>query len=528
MQSTHRYDNSPGSTIIDFFNYYTSGGPLEVLTEDEQLIECMSKIFPAAETVRRYRQELGGVFVSLEQIVQIPGLTGERLAVLEEAVCQLDAVRLHALAPQTSWNNRVDAYVNGPDSLDMMLAEIRKAARYIHLSVMLFFNDQAGNLIGNALVDAAARGVEVRVMANYEVTRLHSLKSENGRFDILADRIASAGGKVLNTFHVCYNNGEWEEKRTELAKQGVPEGVLFRQDLVQAKLINGLDVVNHRKFIIIDGESAIMGSQNIGDMHLYRTPIKTPGSVNVDGRPLGIPGSEEEWHDGCFRIHGAAIEQLHQLFYSQWVLHGGDIFDAEHAFYCPDVNRDCGEEQCTLFICFPGNPVNLIQQYYLDLITYAQSETIIVNPYLIDNDFWKRLKCLSSKQSKRVAICNPLTVNDIPINQLAVRCNMYKPLENGIAFYDYSKSGRFSHWKIAYDKQSDSVFHGSYNLNTRSAEHDFEMGMLVTGKSFAGKIRTMIEYDLRHSEKIEDEAAFYKYPLLHPEFYLYTGVRQFC
>lgn len=63
----------------------------------------------------------------------------------------------------------------------------------------------------------------------------------------------------------------------------------------------------------------------------------------------------------------------------------------DDAFYHPNVNYHFGEEECTLFASFPGNPVNLIQQYYLNLITYATEETVIVNPYLIDQEFWDRL-----------------------------------------------------------------------------------------------------------------------------------------
>jgi cardiolipin synthase len=97
---------------------------------------------------------------------------------------------------------------------------------------------------------------------------------------------------------------------------------------------------------------------------------------------------------------------------------------------------------------------------------------------------------------------------------------MYKPFQNGVSFYDYSKTGRFSHWKIAYDKLADCVFHGSYNLNTRSASHDFEVGLLVKSKPFANKVKAMIEYDLNQSEKITDAKAFHKYPQLHLSHYL--------
>ncbi|WP_090790811.1 phospholipase D-like domain-containing protein [Paenibacillus sp. GP183] len=242
---------------------------------------------------------------------------------------------------------------------------------------------------------------------------------------------------------------------------------------------------------------------------------------------MGIPRNKEEWHDGCFRILGAAAQHLNQLFASQWIVMGGDIFDANDSSYFPEMDRNCGVEECTLFTCFPGNPINLIQQYFLALVSYATAETVIINPYLVDQVFWDRLKGLEEEPANHVSICNPLKVNDIPMNEPAVRCNMFKPFLNGISFFDYSKTGRFSHWKIAYDQRSDCVFHGSYNLNTRSAIHDFEAGVLVKSKTFANKIKTMIEYDLNHSEKIENPKEFYKYPMFHPDYYFNAATKYF-
>jgi cardiolipin synthase len=526
MQTPSMYSGHPDRTLINFFNYYLAEGRLDLLA-DEETIACIRETFTPDEAVYRYRQKLGGVFTTNEQVADIPGINQERLKTLDGLVSRLDRVRLKELAPKTSWNNQVEAYVNGPDSLGMILSEIQKAQSYIHISVMQFFNDQSGNLIVEALLDAIARGVNVRVMVNYENTVLYGFKTGTGDFRHLADKLDSAGGKVIDTFQACYSNSEWPKKRMQLESEGISEGVLFLQDLVQAAVINRLDVINHRKFIVIDGNTSILGSQNIGDMHLYQTPPLSSESVTVDGRLLGVPRHEEEWHDGCFRIRGAIALPLNQLFVSQWVVMGGDHFDANDSFYFPKMDRNCGNEEITLFTCFPGNPINLIQQYFLSLVTYATEETVIVNPYLIDRVFWERLKSLDDETARHVSICNPLKVNDIPMNQPAVRCNMYIPFLNGITFFDYSKTGRFSHWKIAYDRQSDCVFHGSYNLNSRSAIHDFEVGILVKSKSFANKIKQIIDYDLNQSEKIENPKEFYKFPMVHPGYYLHAATRFF-
>ncbi|WP_042123858.1 phospholipase D-like domain-containing protein [Paenibacillus sp. FSL R5-0345] len=508
--------------MIDILNYYLSGGSLvRMLGKAGEEVERWLKEIDL-EAAKAYRQSIGGVITESQQLLQVPGVSPRLLGQLTEASGRLDSDKLKVLAPQTTWNNRVDPYVNGPECLGMILEEMKKAQHYIHLSMMLFFNDRSGNLVADELFHALKRGVKVRIMVNYTLTALgYENNLAVGQFSKISERLENAGAKLLNTFNSYYTAVEWRVKRKVLEQQGVPESILFLQDKVQEDVeITGLNVIDHRKFMVIDGVTSIIGSLNIGDQYTYVTPVQVSSAVSIEGHLQGIPSKKEEWHDGCFRICGAAAQTLNVMFHSRWLLLGGDPFDVEDAFYHPDVNYHFGEEECTLFASFPGNPVNFIQQYYLDLITYATEETVIVNPYLIDQEFWDRLGELGPDCSSHLSICNPLKVNDHPTNYAAVRGNMYKPFINGVSFYDYSFTGRFSHWKITYDHRSQAVFHGSYNINERSACHDFELGMLVKGEAFAERIKSMIDYDLGVSRKITKKSEFFKHPWLHPSTYL--------
>ena len=516
-------------SMIDAVNYHLSGGSLQFVADDIRDIEPVIKAGLYGIETRKYRQELGGVITNYEQLMNLPGMNNVVLEDLAYVASRLDEDKLKELAPQTTWNNEVTPYVNGPQCLEMLLEEIKKAKRYIHLSIMLFFNDHSGNLIAEELLAALNRGVKVRMMVNATITALGYEKNlEFGRFSEISDKLEAAGAKILNTFDSYYSAEEWRKRREKLKLQGVPESILFLQDSVQQDVeISGLNVIDHRKFMIIDGITSIIGSLNIGDQYTFQTPIDSSPTVQVDGCILGIPGKEKEWHDGCFRIRGAVAKPLNNVFHSRWLLLGGDPFNVGDVYYSPDMDLNFGEEECTLFVSFPGNPVNLIQQYYLDLISYASEETLIVNPYLIDQAFWDRLKKLGPECSGHLTLCNSLFVNDHPTNLAAVRSNMYEPFCNGVSFYDYSGTGRFSHWKISYDKRSNAVFHGSYNINERSACHDFELGLLVKGEAFANKVRAMIKYDLSVSRKITDKHEFFKHPWLHPSTYVNAATRNF-
>ncbi|QGQ94775.1 phosphatidylserine/phosphatidylglycerophosphate/cardiolipin synthase family protein [Paenibacillus psychroresistens] len=514
--------------IIDLMNYIMAKGPLGMIMDHEEPLSLSITALSNDEAVMNYRQALGGVFSLEAEVQNMPGMNRELMQAITRLANDVNQERLRVLTPKTTFQNQVDAYLNGPDCLTMILDEIQKAEHYIHLSVMLYFNDLAGNLITAALLQALARGVEVRVMVDYGVTEFgYSKKPGVGDFSHLADQLKAAGGQVINCFNSCYESLDWEKKRAELHSQGVSEGVLFLQDLVQAAVHNDLDVINHRKFIVIDGTTSIIGSLNIGDQYLYDNPVIVPGVDDIEKIESAVPYGKAQWHDGCFRIRGAFALPLNQLFASQWVILSDEVFDPEDAFYSPAIDQSCGNEACTLLVSFPGNPVNTIRHYYADLITYAAGEVIISNPYMLDPEFWQALQGLNAAQSSRITLCNSMIINDHPTNEAAVRCNMYQPFEQGVAFFDYSKTGRFSHWKVAYDKNSSCVFHGSYNLNIRSACHDFEAGVLVRGQDFAEKVRELLQVDLKLSERVVDGNVFHKYPWIHPSNYFNEMTRYF-
>jgi len=84
----------------------------------------------------------------------------------------LDHDVLLYLTPQIITECEVHPRVDGPDAMDCILEMIRDAKEFIHLSVMLFFNDPEGQAIAQALSEKAHEGVTVRVMVDVVTTLL--------------------------------------------------------------------------------------------------------------------------------------------------------------------------------------------------------------------------------------------------------------------------------------------------------------------------------------------------------------------
>lgn len=84
-----------------------------------------------------------------------------------------------------------------------------------------------------------------------------------------------------------------------------------------------------------------------------------------------------------------------------------------------------------------------------------------------------------------------------------------------------------THWKIALDVAESAVFIGSYNLNHRSALHDFELNVLVESQQLSKKAQKMLEEDMAQSRKITDAEEFYQHPNRHPSCLLLKATDYF-
>lgn len=515
------FDETTKTNMLNFLNYYSA----RRVRDDPTFTTGESPFYPdygvgqiVSNRIASVRQKKGGVFWHLSDIADVKYFGQDKLRDLAYSTTRLDSQKLSLFAPQISRSNIVEVFVDGPECLSMILQEISLANKYIHLSVMLFFNDTAGNLIANALAMKAREGIEVRVIADSKATASGYYsgaveESSHADFSKVADVMREAGVKVVDSSEESYWEWEWDNKRRQLEETGVPEEFLFVQDLVQDDVQLNCNVVYHRKFLIIDGHTSIIASFNIGDQYLYSTQL-----IPQTGNPHGVPSHPNQWHDGCFRIKGDFANLLERLFASQWmVLPGGDFYTYQSSFY-RSQDHTKGPDDCALFMSFPGNPINRIRQYYIGLLEFSDGNVIIENPYIIDNEFWSTLSHLSPQRAKLITICNPFSNNDARLNKPAIKCNGWQAVDNGVLFYDYFNGARFSHWKIALDKTADCVFYGSYNLNYRSALHDFETCILVKSQNVSERISSLLEYDLAISNRLERD-TFFQHPLLHPSCY---------
>ncbi|WP_233261379.1 phosphatidylserine/phosphatidylglycerophosphate/cardiolipin synthase family protein [Vitiosangium sp. GDMCC 1.1324] len=160
---------------------------------------------------------------------------------------------------------------DGVEAYPAMLAALRGARRSIHLETYMFISDAVGELFGEALAEAAERGVHVKVL--YDA--LGSWTSRRGFFEALRAR-----GVDIRPFKPFSSLG-----------RGLRH--LLRRD--------------HRKILAVDGEVAFIGGVNI----------------SAHWAPEGEGGA---WRDDVLRVEGPAVYELERRFVATWRMAFQDRF----------------------------------------------------------------------------------------------------------------------------------------------------------------------------------------------------------
>lgn len=229
--------------------------------------------------------------------------------------------------------NQVELELDNGVARRALLEAARAARRRLHLQSYIFEDDAVVRELCDALVAAAARGVEVRVLAD----ALYSLHDVYGTTNVVLERLARAPGVEVRA---------WQPLT------GVPS-------------IADLKQRNHRKLVIADGERAWVSGRNLGSVYYqgFDEVKLSTSSVYPD-----VP-----WLDCSVRIDGPLVAAAERAFLADWVRAGG----SEYAVVTPPP---AGAMTCRL-VLHDG----LVDTHTLDaqreLIDRAAEDLVVVSTF---------------------------------------------------------------------------------------------------------------------------------------------------
>jgi cardiolipin synthase len=330
--------------------------------------------------------------------------------------------------------------------LKSLASDIDAATSHVHLLFYIYTCSPACMEISEAVIRAARRGVECRVLVDAVGS------SQFLRCDI-PQRLRDAGVKVVAALPVN------------------PVRMLFAR----------LDLRNHRKIAVIDGRIAYAGSQNLTD-----------STFRAGMNPRVGP-----WIDATLRLEGPAAQALGVVFLQDWQL------DAEETVknldvYLPEMSQPKGTCVVQVVPSGPGDTPTGIHETILTTIYAAKEELLITTPYFVPDDATRRALQSAAMRGVRVTLVMPLEADGM-IVAAASRAHWLALLESGVRIMLY-RGGLLHAKTICVDRRL--AFVGSANIDMRSFYLNFEVTMIVYDDDFSSVLRFMQMGYIEDSEEV--------------------------
>lgn len=320
------------------------------------------------------------------------------------------------------------------------LTVLEGAKTSIHLEVFQLQADEYGWTVARLLADKAKAGVRVRVMID-------------------------ANGSSVST------DAEVQKLIAFLKDGGV--------QVIVKRLAIDMSHLDHRKVLVVDGDTAFTGGMNIGQSY------------------------QKDWHDQQALIQGPAVTALQSAFLERWRAAGGAVPDAETPDLFPPLKEQPNGAETRVVAHEGAAKDQNIRAMYLRAIGTAQTSIRIANPYFMDAAVVAELARAATQRRVKVQVVLPED-NDVAIVQRGSRAFYPDMLKAGIEIYEYE--GRMAHEKVAVFDSRWSTF-GSSNLDARSLRYNDELNLAVSDPGVARYIEAhLFSEDLKRSKRITEYA----------------------
>lgn len=331
--------------------------------------------------------------------------------------------------------NRLILLENGAGYFPALLDAIVHARREIHLESYIFEMDAVGTRVTEALIDAAKRGVRVRVLVDGVGSR--------GFAEEARDRMIQAGISLL--FY-----------RPEISPYRLKRHRLRRM---------------HRKIVVIDACLAFIGGINIID---DRT-----GQENAEVR-----------YDYAVRVEGPVLADICNAVGRLWLLVRWSRLrrrPPEHA-PLPACLAEAGAQTADFLLRDTWRHRRDIEDAYLAAIAVARAEVIIANAYFLPG--WRFRRALADAAARGVRVVLLLQGRtDHRLVRWASRALYGHLLEHGVEIYEYHASEM--HAKVAVVDHDWSTV-GSSNIDPFSLLLAREANLVIRDEAFNGALRASL------------------------------------
>lgn len=353
--------------------------------------------------------------------------------------------------------NDFDILTDNHESMERMARDVDRATDYVHFEFYIVATDEVSRVLLDSLLRAHERGVRVRILIDHVGSLGYPGYAE------LVRRFNASGIPWRRMLPIRPWRGEWQRP----------------------------DLRNHRKILVVDGDTAYTGSQNI---------IRRSYNKRKNIR-RGL-----EWKDLMIRCSGAVVSELNAVFVSDWYSETDDLLLDEATEVLTDVE---GPVYAQVVPSGPGFETENNLRLFNHLIYNANRRVVISSPYFVPDESLLHALTTEAQSGVDVEIFVGET-SDHFIAQHAQNSYYSELAEAGVKIYRYS-SPTVLHAKFVLVDDLISVI-GSSNMDERSFALDLEVSVMIVDVPFHDRMEVVVE-EFKRSSTLLDLEAWNKRPL---------------
>ena len=345
----------------------------------------------------------------------------------------------------------VRVLVNADTFYPALLQRIHEAKHHVHVEFFVWNDDTPGTEMRDALIAAARRGVEVRLLVDTAGSW-----STPGRF---FHPLTEAGGRFAWFRTVSPIKNRWS-----------------------------VSLRNHRKLQVIDGERVFVGGMNVGREYLGQNP------------------KEGFWRDVQIEMTGPVARVLQRTFADDWFFATEERL--EDPRYYPEWDADPAHPPARHLVQVmsdgPDTREDPIQLSIVALLNAAHRRAWLTAGYFVP--FEPLLTALKLCAGRGVDCRLMVSAkSDHPYLVYVGRSYYEELLEHGVRIFEYQRG--INHAKVAtFDSRWLMV--GSANFDVRSMRLNFELNALVDDPQRTTELDTTLDQDFTRDAKEIDLETF--------------------
>ncbi|MFT4028253.1 MAG: cardiolipin synthase [Protaetiibacter sp.] len=330
--------------------------------------------------------------------------------------------------------NSARMWADNQEAFDAMTEEIRRAKRIIHVEFYILSLDDTTRPFFQALADARARGVKVRVLLDH------------------LGNLQYPGFRRTKRF---------------LTEAGIDWHLMLPLQPFKGKFQRP-DLRNHRKLLVIDRAIAFTGSLNV---------IETPYQKAKNHRK-GL-----HWKDYWVRFEGPVVAGIDAVFVTDWYCETDELLVREAM---PERLTGEGGLDCQVVPSGPGFSVENNLRLFNALVYNAQRRIVLVSPYFVPDDSMLYAITTAAQAGLHVELFVSEMGDQFMVYH-AQRSYYEALLKAGVRIYLFPKPTILHAKHMTFDDEVAII--GSSNMDMRSFTLDLEISVMVHGEPFLSQLR---------------------------------------